>query len=61
MTDELRQAIKQYLIENLTVELDVRQEYYAAKVKITLFLDGDEVSSATDYVDLPQPSYNPNA
>lgn len=59
MTDEMKEAVKQYLKDNLSISVcvDIDWESYSdyKRVKVTssLFLDGEVISTSDDSATLP--------
>lgn len=54
---DIEGAIEQYLKENLTIEIESETNYMyesTTSVKVKLLLDGEEISSAIEYLDIPR-------
>lgn len=50
MTDEMREALKEYLRDNIYISIDVGYDYgyNGRRVEVRLFLEGEEFSSSSD-------------
>lgn len=48
MTDEMKEALKEYLRDNLSISIDVGYGYNGRRVEVTLTLEGEEFSRCSD-------------
>lgn len=50
MTDEVKQALKEYIRDNISISVDIGFEwgYSGRRVEVKLFLEGQEFSSSSD-------------
>lgn len=50
MTDEMKEALKEYLRDNLSISIDVGYSYgYNGRcVEVKLYLEGEEFTSSSD-------------
>lgn len=50
MTEEMKEALKEYLRDNISISIDVGYDwgYHGRRVKVKLFLEGEEFSSCSD-------------
>ena len=56
LSDAVKEEIKEYLKNNLTIEVDVGYDWGDRVVKVSLFLDGVPFTASSDT--LPTPSIN---
>ncbi|WVS24625.1 hypothetical protein PSPHG_CDS_0144 [Pseudomonas phage Psxphi15] len=50
MTEEMKEALKEYLRDNISISIDVGHDwgYHGRRVEVKLFLEGEEFSSSSD-------------
>ena len=50
MNEEMKEALKEYLRDNISISIDVGYDYsYSGRrVEVRLFLEGEEFSSSSD-------------
>lgn len=50
MTDEMKEAVKEYLRDNLSISVDIGYDwgYNGRRVEVKLWLEGEEFSRSTD-------------
>ena len=59
MTDEMKEDIKKYLKDNLSIEVDVNvgwmsySDYRSVRVITSLLLDGEVISTSENYDTIP--------
>ena len=56
--DEIKSLIREYIVENLDIRVDVnRGGYSGPSVKVSLYFDDDLIANADDYLPEPKITY----